>query len=266
MKWYETIKEKVASLVIRAEQSLTGKSGEEKKKSVIDALCENVSLPGPLNWFKRPLLSYLVGKAVDQICSTLNVITDHTGFADIKIDSAVVAVVATLPKSAALETQDITCETKQETVDARIAELFVQYGITAEETPGTAKGAAAQSYFARSEFACKCGCGTNKVKQDLIDTLNVIRADLGVPITVTSGTRCAKRNAAVGGVTNSNHMSGDAADIQAKGISAEKVWQRIKALHMAGRLPKMAGLGRYKTFNHIDISPKQGILREWDER
>ena len=123
----------------------------------------------------------------------------------------------------------------------------------------------ARSYFQPGEFACKCGCGTNKVKQPLIDMLNVIREKLGVPITVTSGTRCVKRNKEVVGVSNSNHLSGEAADIQAKGTAPEKVREVIRALWKSGELPELAGLGSYKTFTHVDIAPKvKGRLRTWN--
>jgi hypothetical protein len=123
---------------------------------------------------------------------------------------------------------------------------------------------AIRNYFQPGEFACKCGCGTNKVKQGLIDTLNIIREKLGVPITVTSGTRCVKRNKAAGGVSNSNHLSGEAADIQAKGVSPEEVRRVIRLLWSSGKLPDLAGLGSYKTFTHVDIAPKvAGRLRTW---
>jgi hypothetical protein len=119
--------------------------------------------------------------------------------------------------------------------------------------------------FQPGEFVCKCGCGTNKVKQPLIDTLNVIRERLGVPVVVTSGTRCAKHNKAVGGVANSNHLSGEAADIQAKGVSPDEVRGVIRELWSAGKLPELAGLGSYKTFTHADIAPKvAGRLRTWN--
>lgn len=47
--------------------------------------------------------------------------------------------------------------------------------------------------------------------------LERIRAYLGVPVTVTSGYRCRQLNQAVGGVTSSDHMLGQAADFIAPG-------------------------------------------------
>jgi hypothetical protein len=121
-------------------------------------------------------------------------------------------------------------------------------------------------YFKESEFTCRCGCGTNKVKLELINTLNIIRGYIGVPITITSGTRCVKHNQKVGGVSNSNHLTGDAADFQAKGIAPSKVREKILELYNGGKLPSLAGMGSYSTFTHIDINPKvAGRLRRWNE-
>lgn len=54
--------------------------------------------------------------------------------------------------------------------------------------------------------------------------LNPLREEFGEPIIVTSGYRCPKLNAAVGGSVNSQHMLGQAADIKAAkgGIEANR--------------------------------------------
>jgi hypothetical protein len=56
------------------------------------------------------------------------------------------------------------------------------------------------------------------VLQELVHTselLERIRATLGVPVTVTSAYRCPALNRAVGGVTSSDHVTGQAADMVA---------------------------------------------------
>lgn len=54
--------------------------------------------------------------------------------------------------------------------------------------------------------------------EELVETiLDPLRAAYGMPITVTSGYRCAELNKAVGGVTNSTHILGYAADLQVGG-------------------------------------------------
>ena len=51
----------------------------------------------------------------------------------------------------------------------------------------------------------------------LAEMLERIRTTLGVSVIITSGYRCRALNAAVGGVTSSDHAQGSAADIVAPG-------------------------------------------------
>ena len=53
------------------------------------------------------------------------------------------------------------------------------------------------------------------LKRLAVDVLQPIRDAWGKPIIVTSGYRCPKLNAAVGGVKDSQHLLGQAADIKA---------------------------------------------------
>jgi len=53
------------------------------------------------------------------------------------------------------------------------------------------------------------------LKRLAVEVLQPIREAWGQPIVVTSGYRCAKLNAAVGGVKGSQHLLGQAADIKA---------------------------------------------------
>lgn len=79
--------------------------------------------------------------------------------------------------------------------------------------------------FSRREFACKCGCGFDDVSRELVEGLQQLRDLAGKPITVTSGCRCPKHNASpkVGGVKNSQHLTGKAADIVIAGMSPRKM-------------------------------------------
>ena len=83
-------------------------------------------------------------------------------------------------------------------------------------------------YFAREEFRCKCGgkyCGgfPAEPKEPLVRIAEQLRKNLGVPITVVSGLRCPEWNRIQGGVENSQHMYGEAADIYAAGCSQAQV-------------------------------------------
>lgn len=72
-------------------------------------------------------------------------------------------------------------------------------------------------YFKKSEFACKCGKYCDgypaEIDMDMVKIADKIRAKIGKPITVNSGLRCKTHNANVGGVSNSQHLLGNAADL-----------------------------------------------------
>ena len=87
-------------------------------------------------------------------------------------------------------------------------------------------------YFDRSEFKCKCGgkyCNGYPSEPDerMVRIADQLRKNLGVPITIVSGLRCKTWNAIQGGVSNSQHMYGEAADIYAKGVSQSCVEQEL---------------------------------------
>lgn len=77
-------------------------------------------------------------------------------------------------------------------------------------------------FFDRDEFRCQCGgkyCNGFPVEptEEIARTVNEIRRRLGVPVSIVdaggSGVRCPIHNANVGGVANSNHLTGNAADL-----------------------------------------------------
>ena len=83
-------------------------------------------------------------------------------------------------------------------------------------------------HFKRDEFKCKCGgkyCNGYPAEPDerMVRIADQLRKNLGVPITIVSGLRCKTWNAIQGGVSNSQHMYGEAADIYAKGVSQSRV-------------------------------------------
>ena len=54
--------------------------------------------------------------------------------------------------------------------------------------------------------------------------LEPLRQHVGKPVVIGSGYRCPTLNKAVGGVTNSQHMTGEAADIHLNSIEEGKQW------------------------------------------
>lgn len=73
-------------------------------------------------------------------------------------------------------------------------------------------------HFTEREFRCKC-CGElppsarANIEALAANVLDPAREKLGKPIRMNSGYRCPRHNLAVGGVKNSQHMAGEAADI-----------------------------------------------------
>lgn len=83
-------------------------------------------------------------------------------------------------------------------------------------------------YFDREEFKCKCGgkyCNGYPAEPDerMVRIADQLRKNLGVPVTIVSGLRCKTWNVIQGGVSNSQHMYGEAADIYAMGVSQSRV-------------------------------------------
>lgn len=89
-------------------------------------------------------------------------------------------------------------------------------------------------YFKRSEFACKCGkyCNGYPVEMDasVVRAADKVRAHFNSPVTVSSGIRCSKHNAAVGGVSNSRHTKGKAIDFSVRSFSASMVLAYVQSL------------------------------------
>lgn len=104
------------------------------------------------------------------------------------------------------------------------------------------------AHFKRSEFACRCGCGFSDINLQLIDILEDVRSHFGVPVIVNSGCRCERHNHDVGGSPRSQHVLGNAADIQVKNITPQRVADYLESKH-----PGKFGIGRYRTFTHVDV-------------
>lgn len=68
-------------------------------------------------------------------------------------------------------------------------------------------------HFKKEEFICPC-CGSvgNGIATSLVQMLETLRDKYGATV-ITSGYRCPNYNKEVGGVSNSAHLRGQAADI-----------------------------------------------------
>ena len=66
----------------------------------------------------------------------------------------------------------------------------------------------------------------------------------------------------VGGVSNSQHILGKAADLQVKGISTDELYKVIDTLAEYNHVMQ-GGLGVYDTFVHYDI---RGTEARWNNK
>ncbi|KAF5078874.1 Zinc D-Ala-D-Ala carboxypeptidase [anaerobic digester metagenome] len=89
-------------------------------------------------------------------------------------------------------------------------------------------GDGSTAHFARAEFACDCQgayCDGYPGAMDLglMLKLEALRNALDNPVVITSGLRCQTRNSEVGGIPQSKHLSGQAADLYAPGLLITRV-------------------------------------------
>lgn len=102
--------------------------------------------------------------------------------------------------------------------------------------------------FSLREFQCPC-CHTVMLHPKLAASLQKLREAWGRPLTVTSGYRCARHNAEVGGVPNSRHMRGIAADVAVPRAEQEKFRTLARAAGFSKILPYPS-----RNFVHLEIN------------
>ena len=118
--------------------------------------------------------------------------------------------------------------------------------------------------FSKEEFDCNDGSEMpinvyhNMVK--VANQLQTLRDYINKPIQVNSAWRSEEYNASIGGVKNSQHIMGRAADIVIKGMTPIEVSKIIEELVGKGDMLQ-GGLGIYSSFVHYDI---RGTKARWD--
>ena len=121
------------------------------------------------------------------------------------------------------------------------------------------KAGYARDNFKWEELECKCGCGTAHISDEALDKLQLLRTLMGTPLHINSAARCPSHNKSVGGKPHSRHLSYEADfglvestafDINTKSLGQDLL---IKTATEAG----FKGIGRYKTFVHVDVRDKK---------
>ena len=105
-------------------------------------------------------------------------------------------------------------------------------------------------YFSEAEEVCHC-CGQlpeNGINPILLEKLDALREAIGKPIHVDCMYRCPAHNAEVGGVPNSQHVLGNAADIWVDDMGVDDL------ANLAADVG-FDGIGRYygSEFVHVDV-------------
>lgn len=97
----------------------------------------------------------------------------------------------------------------------------------------------ASDHFAWIEYACDCirpeynfgwcdgypdtAYGDKSMSPELLQKIEQLRVNIGVPITITSGIRCPSCNSYWGGAPDSLHMDGEAADLVCGALSVDEL-------------------------------------------
>lgn len=104
--------------------------------------------------------------------------------------------------------------------------------------------------FRVKEFACADGSDAVLVAPQLVMVLQSIRSHFGAAVTISSGYRTPQHNEKVGGLTDSQHCYGTAADITVRGKTPAQV-----AAYAREIMPDWGGVGIYarQGFCHVDV-------------
>lgn len=114
-------------------------------------------------------------------------------------------------------------------------------------------------YFSVDEMVCHhCGqLPEGGINPRLLDVLDAMREKLGFPLYVSCMYRCPEHNAEVGGVWNSQHINGTAADVQ-----LPEFWT-VEDLAAVAEECGADGIGLYDWGVHVDV---RGYEARWDDR
>tara|TARA_B100000470_G_scaffold9047_1_gene6297 strand:+ start:452 stop:814 length:363 start_codon:yes stop_codon:yes gene_type:complete len=110
--------------------------------------------------------------------------------------------------------------------------------------------------FNRAEYACKCGCGKDNVKDELALKVQQVRDIVQRSIRINSGVRCPDHNATIKATLTSSHIGGWAADLGYTGSG-----ERYQLLNAAFQVFDRVGIA--KTFIHVDVDANKTAGVVW---
>jgi len=111
-------------------------------------------------------------------------------------------------------------------------------------------------HFSIAELACRCGgrfcMGEYYNDADFLEALEALRKNVGRPLIINSGHRCAQWNAAVGGAPRSMHKT--------IAVDISLIAQDRHALLTTARALGFNGIGMARTFLHLD---RRAVPASW---
>ena len=122
------------------------------------------------------------------------------------------------------------------------------------------------SHFLSTELQCQCkykSCVEQKISQDLLDKLEIVRNKYGKPLKITSAYRCEKHQAYLRksgiqtAVNKSQHELGNAVDVRPLGMSEDNMDELFELLET-----EFQAIGIAKNFYHVDV--RSDKTRRWD--
>lgn len=108
--------------------------------------------------------------------------------------------------------------------------------------------------FQVKEFACKDGSDAILIDSELVEKLQVMRERIGKALIVNSGYRTPEYNKKVGGVDNSQHCQGKAADVTANGVKPDVLFEIAKQVGFRG-------IGLYSWGVHVDTRAQKSTWK-----
>ncbi len=123
-------------------------------------------------------------------------------------------------------------------------------------------------HFHTDEFRCKC-CNCLVLDRKLIVSLENFRHECGKPLHILSGYRCQEHNAEIGGVKNSGHTKGVAADIRTPTDWTTRLFGKVAAETMSltgiRRVGVYDGYQGKRGFIHIGIKRHPWSVNLWGD-
>lgn len=112
-------------------------------------------------------------------------------------------------------------------------------------------------------LACPC-CGERGMNDAFMQRLDNFRANLGIPLTISSGYRCPKYNAKISSSGEDGpHTTGRAVDVVVMGIQAHELLSLAGAHGFTGIGVKQKGDHKGR-FIHLDnLEQRDGFMRPW---